>query len=35
MPLEEIKKIKVHSETAIPTGTYKITLDVVSPKMSK
>lgn len=35
MPLEEIKKVKVHSETAIPTGTYKITLDVVSPKMSK
>lgn len=35
MSLEQIKKIKVASETAIPTGTYKITLDVVSPKYSK
>lgn len=32
MPLEEIKKKKVYGETAIPTGTYKITMDVVSPK---
>lgn len=35
MPLEEIKKIKVYGETAIPYGNYKITLDIVSPKFSK
>ena len=35
MPLDEIKKIKVPNETAIPTGTYKITLNVISPKFSK
>ena len=35
MPLDEIKKIKVQDETAIPTGTYKMTLDVVSPTFSK
>lgn len=32
MSVDEIKKIKVVNKTAIPTGTYKITLDVVSPK---
>lgn len=32
MPIEQINKLKVYGETAIPTGTYKITLDVVSPK---
>ena len=32
MSLDEIKKIKVSNETAIPTGTYNITLNVVSPK---
>lgn len=35
MSLEQIKKLKVYGETAIPTGTYKVTLDVVSPKYSK
>jgi len=34
MPLTEIKKLKIPGETAIPTGTYKITLDVQSPKFS-
>lgn len=32
MPLSEIKKRKVYGETAIPTGTYKVTMNVVSPK---
>ena len=32
MSVQDIKKIKVASKTAIPTGTYKLTLDVVSPK---
>jgi len=31
MSLQEISTIKVKSETCIPTGTYKITLNVVSP----
>lgn len=35
MPLDTIKSIKVYGETAIPTGKYKITLDMVSPKFSK
>jgi len=35
MSVEDIKEIKVYAETAIPTGTYKITLNVVSPKFSK
>lgn len=35
MSLEEIRKIKKPSLTAIPTGTYKITLDIISPKFSK
>ena len=34
MPLEQIKKIKVAALTAIPTGTYKIRMDVISPKYS-
>ena len=33
--LELIKKIKIPNKTAIPRGTYKITLNVVSPKYSK
>lgn len=32
MPSEKIKKLKVYGHTAIPTGRYAVTLDVVSPK---
>lgn len=32
MSLDEIKSKKVYGQTAIPKGTYNITLDVVSPK---
>lgn len=32
MSEQEIAKMKVASKTAIPTGTYKLTLDIVSPK---
>lgn len=35
MSIEDIKKIKKPSLTAIPTGTYNITLDIVSHKFSK
>lgn len=35
MTLDEIKSKKVYGQTAIPKGTYEITLDVVSPKFSK
>jgi len=31
----EIRKKKVYSKTAIPTGTYKVTMDVQSPKFSQ
>lgn len=30
----EIRKIKVYRQTAIPTGTYKVTMNVQSPKFS-
>ena len=32
MSLEEIKKKKIYGKTAIPTGTYKVAMNVVSPK---
>lgn len=35
MPLSKIKQIKVPTKTAIPTGTYKVTTNIVSPKYSK
>lgn len=35
MDLETIREKKVKGHTAIPTGTYRVTLNVVSPKYSK
>lgn len=35
MPLEELKRRKVKTKTAIPTGTYRLTLSVQSPKFSR
>ena len=35
MSLEEIKKIKVYAQTAIPTGKYKVAMNTVSPKFSQ
>lgn len=35
MDLKVIKQIKVQNETAIPSGRYRITMDVASPKFSK
>lgn len=35
MSHEQIRTAKIYGETAIPRGTYKVTLDVVSPKFSK
>lgn len=34
MSLEEIKRIKKAGITAIPTGTYKVRMDITSPKYS-
>ena len=31
-PEDVIKRIKVHGETAIPTGTYRVDMDSVSPR---
>lgn len=33
--LDKIKSVKITNKTAIPTGTYNVTLNVVSPKYSK
>lgn len=35
MSIGEIQSRKIYGETAIPRGTYKVTLDVVSPKFSQ
>lgn len=35
MPLSEILNKKVYGETAIPTGTYEVSLDITSPKFSQ
>ena len=35
MSPEEIKKNKKAGETAIPTGTYKVRMDILSPRFSK
>lgn len=35
MDLETIREKKIKGSTAIPTGTYRVTLNVVSPKYSK
>lgn len=35
MSIEEIKKKKKAGDTAIPTGTYKVRMDISSPRFSK
>ena len=35
MTEEQVRKIKVYKMTAIPTGTYKVTMNVQSPKFSQ
>lgn len=35
MKLDEIKQIKIPNKTAIPTGRYLVTIDVISPKYYK
>ena len=35
MPMEQILNIKVRDKTAIPTGTYNILMNIISPKYSK
>ena len=34
MPEDKIRKVKVAAKTAIPTGTYLVRMDVISPKYS-
>lgn len=33
--LSDIKRLKVMHETGIPSGRYRVTMDVISPKFSK
>ena len=35
MSLEEVERLKVYAETAIPTGRYVVRMDVVSPKYNR
>ena len=35
MPLDMIAKMKVKGETAIPTGTYEVAMNIISPAYSK
>lgn len=35
MTLAEIRKRKVYKQTAIPTGTYELTMDIISQKFSQ
>ena len=35
MSLEEVERLKVYAETAIPAGRYVVKMDVVSPKYNK
>lgn len=35
MSISSIQSHKIYGQTAIPSGTYKVTLNVISPKYSK
>ena len=35
MSVDQIRKIKVYRQTAIPTGTYRVTMNMQSPKFAK